>query len=162
MSPALNAMEPGRHDRASDVKHLQIARNDNATVDLDSAELPILDGSAPFVFLFSLRVLRSRLSLRKFIRVKRPVGTRRDSPGISGRVLNPMTVFVSPFLSSLIIPPSTVLGGSDGLILPSINASGKCRVRALSGFMRRSVAEENSLAQGGGLDNAVVLDGYAY
>ena len=50
---------------------------DNAFVDLDAAEVPILDGSAsPFVFLIQSAGIEEQPVAKKFIRVKRPIEVR--------------------------------------------------------------------------------------
>src|SRR3990167_1625557 len=47
---------------------------DNAYVDLTSAELPIMDGSAgPFVFLIKSAGIEEQPAAKKFIRIKKPV-----------------------------------------------------------------------------------------
>ena len=56
---------------------------DNAFVDLDAAEVPILDGSAsPFVFLIQSVGIEEQPVAKRFIRVKRPIEVRdRDASG---------------------------------------------------------------------------------
>ena len=50
---------------------------DNAFVDLDAAEVPILDGSAsPFVFLIQSAGIEEQSAAKKFIRIKRPIEVR--------------------------------------------------------------------------------------
>ena len=50
---------------------------DNAYVDLDAAEVPILDGSAaPFVFLIQSAGIEEQPAAKKFIRVTRPIEVR--------------------------------------------------------------------------------------
>ena len=52
---------------------------DNAFVDLDAAEVPILDGSAsPFVFLIQSAGIEEQPVAKKFIRIKRPIEVRES------------------------------------------------------------------------------------
>jgi UDP-3-O-[3-hydroxymyristoyl] N-acetylglucosamine deacetylase len=63
---------------------------DNAFVDLDAAEVPILDGSAsPFVFLIQSVGIEEQPVAKRFIRVKRPIEVRTDPPATSGRASSP-------------------------------------------------------------------------
>jgi UDP-3-O-[3-hydroxymyristoyl] N-acetylglucosamine deacetylase len=65
------------------IEHLMSAFSglgiDNAFVDLDAAELPILDGSAsPFVFLIQSAGIDEQPVAKKFIRIKRPIEVRES------------------------------------------------------------------------------------
>jgi UDP-3-O-[3-hydroxymyristoyl] N-acetylglucosamine deacetylase len=63
------------------VEHLMSALSglgvDNAYVDLDASELPIMDGSAsPFALLLQQAGLEEQVAAKKFLRVKKPVEVR--------------------------------------------------------------------------------------
>lgn len=136
---------------------------DNAFVDLDAAELPILDGSAaPFVFLIQSAGVEEQSQAKKFIRVKRLIEVReKDAAGEKWARFQPYDGFRLSF--------------SIGFNHPAINRTGQqvtidfaeqvysrdvARARTF-GFMQEvEWLRENGLAQGGGLDNAVVLDEY--
>ena len=136
---------------------------DNAFVDLDAAELPILDGSAsPFVFLIQSAGIEAQAVAKRFIRVKRTVEVREaDRGGDKWARFDPYEGFRLNF--------------SIAFDHPAINRSGQqvtfdfaensylsevARARTF-GFMQEvEWMRENGLAQGGGLDNAVVLDEY--
>ena len=52
---------------------------DNAYVEVDAAEIPIMDGSAgPFVFLIQSAGLEDQNALKRFIKVKKEVTVTRD------------------------------------------------------------------------------------
>ena len=54
---------------------------DNAFVDLDAAEVPILDGSAsPFVFLVQSAGIEEQSVAKRFIRVTQPIEVRESEP----------------------------------------------------------------------------------
>mgnify|MGYP001166056507 CR=1 FL=1 len=66
------------------VEHLMSALSglgiDNAWVDVDAAEIPIMDGSAaPFVFLIQSAGIEEQKAAKKFIRVKKPVRVEEAS-----------------------------------------------------------------------------------
>lgn len=53
---------------------------DNALVEIDNLELPILDGSAePFVELIAQAGIRRQRAKRSFVKILRPVGVKTDS-----------------------------------------------------------------------------------
>ncbi|EXI67744.1 MAG: UDP-3-O-[3-hydroxymyristoyl] N-acetylglucosamine deacetylase [Candidatus Accumulibacter adjunctus] len=136
---------------------------DNAFVDVDAAELPILDGSAsPFVFLIQSVGIEEQPAAKRFIRIKTPVEVREHDPaGAKWARLDPHDGFRLSF--------------SIGFNHPAIDRTGQhvtidfadhsyvrevARARTF-GFMQEvEWLHENGLAQGGGLDNAVVLDEY--
>ena len=65
------------------VEHLLSALSglgiDNAYIDVDGAELPIMDGSAgPFVFLIQSAGIEVQKALKKFIRIKRRIVVEED------------------------------------------------------------------------------------
>ena len=136
---------------------------DNAYVDLDAAEVPILDGSAaPFVFLIQSAGIEEQPVAKKFIRVTHAIEVREsDKSGDKWARFEPYDGFRLSF--------------SIAFNHPAINRSGQAvtldfaehsYIREISrartfGFMQEvEWLRENGLAQGGGLDNAVVLDEY--
>ncbi|KFB67666.1 UDP-3-O-acyl-N-acetylglucosamine deacetylase [Candidatus Accumulibacter vicinus] len=136
---------------------------DNAFVDLDAAEVPILDGSAsPFVFLIQSAGIEEQPVAKRFIRIIRPIEVRETDPsGEKWARLDPYDGFRLSF--------------SIGFNHPAIDRTGQqvtidfakhsyirevARARTF-GFMQEvEWLHENGLAQGGGLENAVVLDEY--
>jgi UDP-3-O-[3-hydroxymyristoyl] N-acetylglucosamine deacetylase len=135
---------------------------DNAFVDLDAAELPILDGSAsPFVFLIQSAGIEEQPVAKTFIRVKRPIEVREsDRPAKSGRVSILTTVIVC--FSIVFNHPAIDRTGQEVTIDFAEHSYVREVARARTfGFMQEvEWLRENGLAQGGGLDNAVVLDEY--
>ena len=136
---------------------------DNAFVDLDAAELPILDGSAsPFVFLIQSAGIEEQSAAKRFIRVKRPVEVREaDKSGEKWARFDPYDGFKLNF-SIVFNHPAITRSGQE----TSFDFSEGSYVREVArartfGFMQEvEWLRENGLAQGGGLDNAVVLDEY--
>ena len=153
--------------RVGTIEHLMSAFAglgiDNAFVDLDAAEVPILDGSAsPFVFLVQSAGIEEQSVAKRFIRVTQPIEVRESEPaGEKWARLEPYDGFRLSF--------------SIGFNHPAIDRTGQrvtidfaehsyvrevARARTF-GFMQEvEWLHENGLAQGGGLENAVVLDEY--
>jgi UDP-3-O-[3-hydroxymyristoyl] N-acetylglucosamine deacetylase len=151
--------------RVGTVEHLMSALAglgvDNVCVDIDAAETPILDGSAsPFVFLIQSAGIEEQQAAKKFIRVKRRIEVREaDRDGERLARFDPYEGYRLNF--------------SIGFNHPAIDRTGQdfcfdfaeqsyarevARARTF-GFMQEvEWLHENGLAQGGGLDNAVVLD----
>lgn len=153
--------------RVGTIEHLMSALAglgvDNAYIDLDAAEVPILDGSAsPFVFLIQSAGIEEQPVAKRFIRVKRLIEVREaDHSGekwarfepYDGYKLNFSIVFNHPAIDRTGQQVSFDFGEHS-------YAREVARARTF-GFMQEvEWLRENGLAQGGGLDNAVVLDEY--
>ena len=155
----------GVHAKVGTIEHLMSALAglgvDNAYVDLDAAEVPILDGSAsPFVFLIQSAGIDEQPVPKKFIRVKRRIEVREsDRSGDKWARFDPYDGYRLNF-SILFNHPAIDRTGQE----VTIDFAEQSYVREVSrartfGFMQEvEWLRENGLAQGGGLDNAVVLD----
>lgn len=136
---------------------------DNAFVDLDAAEVPILDGSAsPFVFLIQSAGIEEQSAAKKFIRIKRPIEVREaDRSGDKWARFEPYSGFRLTF-SILFNHPAIDRTGQEVTIDFAEHSYVREVARARTfGFMQEvEWLRENGLALGGGLDNAVVLDEY--
>lgn len=134
---------------------------DNAYVDLDAAEVPILDGSAsPFVFLIQSAGIEEQPAAKKFIRVKQPIEVREaDRNGDKWARFEPYDGFKLRF-SIVFNHPAIDRTGQEVTIDFAEHSYVREVARARTfGFMQEvEWLRENGLAQGGGLDNAVVLD----
>ena len=136
---------------------------DNAFVDLDAAEVPILDGSAsPFVFLIQSAGIEEQPVAKKFIRVKRRLEVREaDRAGDKWARFDPYDGFKLTF-SIIFNHPAIDRTGQEVTIDFAEHSYVREVARARTfGFMQEvEWLRENGLALGGGLDNAVVLDEY--
>lgn len=145
------------------VEHLMSAMAglgiDNAFVELSSAELPIMDGSAgPFVFLLQSAGIQEQAAAKRFIRILKPVEVR-DGDKIArfepyeGYRLGFTIDFDHPMIPSK---------QSRAEIEFSTAAYTKEIARARTfGFMRDlEYMRERNLGLGGSMDNAIVLDEY--
>ncbi|NDK38074.1 UDP-3-O-acyl-N-acetylglucosamine deacetylase [Pseudoxanthomonas gei] len=143
------------------VEHLMSAMAglgvDNAYVELSSAELPIMDGSAgPFVFLLQSAGIQEQGAPKRFIRIKHEVEVR-DGDKVARFV--PHDGFKVGFTVQFdhpMIPASQSRAEIDF----STAAYTKEVARARTfGFMRDlEYMRERNLGLGGSMDNAIVLD----
>ncbi|MCS4504697.1 UDP-3-O-acyl-N-acetylglucosamine deacetylase [wastewater metagenome] len=149
--------------RISTVEHLLSALAglgiDNAYVDLSAPEVPIMDGSAgPFVFLIRSAGVQEQNAAKRFIRIKRPV---RIEEGDKWVAFEPFDGFKVGFTLEFDHPIF-----SDGLQRAEFDFSSTSFVKEVSrartfGFMRDiEYLQQNNLALGGSLDNAIVVDDY--
>jgi UDP-3-O-[3-hydroxymyristoyl] N-acetylglucosamine deacetylase len=130
---------------------------DNAWIDLDAPEVPILDGSAaPFVFLIQSAGIEEQNAAKKFIRVTRPIEVRdgdkwaRFEP-YDGYRLSFSIVFHHPAIDR-----SAQQAEIDFAEHSYVREVSRART---FGFMQEvEYLRENGLALGGGLENAIVLD----
>ena len=130
---------------------------DNAYVDLDAAEVPILDGSAaPFVFLIQSAGIEEQPAAKKFIRVTRPIEVR---DGDKWARFEPYDGYKLSF--SIIFNHPAIDKSAQSV---SVDFAEQSYTRELArartfGFMQDvEMLRENGLALGGGLENAIVLD----
>ena len=149
--------------RVSTVEHLMSALGglgiDNAYVDLDAPELPIMDGSAsPFVLLIQQAGIEEQAALKRFLRVMRRVEVR---DGDKWARLEPYDGFKLSFSIDFrhpVIERSTQSVSVDFAETSYLKEIARART---FGFMHEvEELRESGLALGGGLDNAVVLDEY--
>ncbi len=149
--------------RISTVEHLLSAMAglgiDNAYVDLNAAEVPIMDGSAgPFVFLIQSAGIEEQNAPKRFIRIKKPVKVEDGDKWVS---FEPFDGFKVAFTIDFDHPAFT-----EGSQIAEVDFSTTSFVREVSrartfGFMNQiEQLRANNLALGGSLDNAVVVDDY--
>lgn len=147
--------------RISTVEHLLSAMAglgiDNAIIDVTSAELPIMDGSAgPFVFLIQSAGIVEQAAPKKFIRIKRPVKVQEDD---KTAMFEPYEGFKVTFSIDFDYP---VFRGR--ILKATVDFSSTSFVKEVSrartfGFMHEiEYLRSKGLARGGSMDNAIVVD----
>lgn len=149
--------------RVSTVEHLMSALSglgiDNAIVELNAPEIPIMDGSAgPFVFLIQSAGVQEQDAPKKFMRIKKEV-TLRDGDKFASFI--PFDGFKVSFSIEFDHPvfkdrrPQTELDFSSSTFVKDIS-----RARTF-GFMHEiEYLRSKGLARGGSMDNAIVVDQY--
>ena len=132
---------------------------DNAYIDLNAPEVPIMDGSAgPFVFLIQSAGIEEQATAKQFIRIKETVLLE---DGDKWAKFEPFDGFKVSFSIDFDHPAFT---GSPQQV--DVDFSSTSFVREVSrartfGFMKDiEKLRENNLALGGSMDNAIVVDDY--
>ena len=149
--------------RVSTVEHLLSAMAglgiDNAYVEVSAPEVPIMDGSAgPFVFLIQSAGITEQNAAKKFIRIKREVTVEDDGKTAS---FLPFDGFKVAFTIDFDHP---VFKGRK--VNAEVDFSSTSFVKEISrartfGFMHEiEYLRSQGLAQGGSVDNAIVVDEY--
>ncbi|KPJ67543.1 MAG: UDP-3-O-(3-hydroxymyristoyl) glucosamine N-acyltransferase [Coxiella sp. DG_40] len=149
--------------RVSTIEHLMSAFAglgiDNAYVDVNAPEIPIMDGSAgPFVFLLQSAGIEEQKAAKKFIRIKQKIEVKNDDKRV---IIRPFDGFKVSFTIDFDHPVFR-----DSMQSGEINFSKASYVKEISrartfGFLSEfEYLQANNLALGGSLDNAVVIDNY--
>ena len=132
---------------------------DNLYVDVDAAELPIMDGSAaPFVFLLQSAGIEEQNAAKRFLRVNRAVEVR---DGDKWARLEPYDGFRLAF-SIVFDHPAVSQTGTRASIDFAEHSYVRDVARARTfGFMQDvETMRDMGLALGGSLENAIVMDEY--
>jgi UDP-3-O-[3-hydroxymyristoyl] N-acetylglucosamine deacetylase len=149
--------------RVSTVEHLLSAMAglgiDNAYVEVSSSEVPIMDGSAgPFVFLIQSAGIEEQNAAKKFIRIKRPV-TVKDGDKVASFL--PFDGFKVSFTIDFDHPVFKDRTGHAELDFSSTSFVKEVSRARTFGFMHEiEYLRSKGLAQGGSVDNAIVVDEY--
>jgi UDP-3-O-[3-hydroxymyristoyl] N-acetylglucosamine deacetylase len=147
--------------RISTVEHLMSALGglgvDNAYVDIDAPELPIMDGSAsPFVLLIQQAGIEEQAAPKRFLRVKRKVEVREGDKWARLEPHEGFRLLFSIEFKHPVIERSTQSVAIDFAETSYLKEIARART---FGFMHEvEDLHERGLARGGGLENAVVLD----
>lgn len=142
------------------VEHLMAAFSgcgiDNARVDLDGPELPVLDGSAaPFVMLLECAGIARLAARRQYIRILETISAEEDGKRAS---LFPHDGSVLDFEIDF---PGTVIGRQSYSFdaIPGAFKSDIAPSRTFGFLHEVEQLKSLGLARGGSLQNAIVLDG---
>ncbi|MEK9943131.1 MAG: UDP-3-O-acyl-N-acetylglucosamine deacetylase, partial [Gammaproteobacteria bacterium] len=147
--------------RVSTVEHLMSAfaglHIDNAIVELDSDEVPIMDGSAAvFVFLIQSAGVELQSAAKEFIRITEPIEVR---DGDKWARFEPFDGFKVTFSIDFDHPTMQSSAQRATVDLAEISFAREVSRARTFGFLRDVEAlQEAGLARGGSLDNAIVMD----
>jgi UDP-3-O-[3-hydroxymyristoyl] N-acetylglucosamine deacetylase len=130
---------------------------DNAYVDLDGPEVPIMDGSAaPFVLLIQQAGVEEQGAPKRFLRVKKRIVAK---DGEKWAALEPHEGFKLSF--SIVFKHPVILKSNSELTVDFATTSylkEVARARTFGFVHDVEDLRESGLAQGGGLESALVLD----
>ena len=149
--------------RVATIEHLMSALAglgiDNVYADLDSAEVPIMDGSAgTFVFLLQTAGITEQFAAKKFIRVKKTVEVKQGDKWVR---FEPHQGYKLTFTINF---PHPVFANTRQHVVVDLGEHSYIRDISRSrtfGFMHDvENMRAQDLALGGGLDNAIVMDDY--
>lgn len=130
---------------------------DNAYVDLDAPEIPIMDGSAsPFLYLLLSAGIEEQKSAKRFIRIKQPITYER---GDSWATLAPYNGFKAAFEIHFNHPAVDATGQAVEIdFSQQPYASEIARARTFGFIQDIEKLRSMNLTLGGSLENAIVLD----
>lgn len=147
--------------RVSTVEHLMAAffglGIDNALVEIDGPEVPIMDGSAaPFIFLLKSAGIREQRRPKQFIVIKKPLRIQDGNRSISIKPSKALKIsFSIDFPHPLIKDQQYDFQFSDSNFVKEIS-----KARTFGFLKDMKTLRDAGLAQGGSLDNAIVIDDY--
>ncbi|MEY6431724.1 UDP-3-O-acyl-N-acetylglucosamine deacetylase [Thioalkalicoccus limnaeus] len=149
--------------RISTVEHILSALAglgiDNACIDVNAPEVPIMDGSAgPFVFLVQSAGIEEQNRPKRFVRIRRPV---RIEDGDKYAAFEPLDGFRVDLSIDFDHPVFASRGQSACFDFTTTSFIKEVSRARTFGFLRDIEAlRQQNLALGGSLDNAVVVDDY--
>lgn len=155
--------------RIATVEHLMSALAglgvDNAYVDVNAPELPIMDGSsAPFVFLIQSAGIEEQGALKKYIRIKKPIKVEEGKKGDPNYKVAEFLPYEGYKIDFTIDFDHPVFHGRVNQF--SMDFSGSSYAKEVSrartfGFKAEyEWLRSRNLALGGSLDNAIVVDDF--
>ena len=149
--------------KISTVEHLMSAMAglgiDNAYVDVDAPEIPIMDGSAStFVFLLQSAGIEEQSAPKRFLRVKKTVEVKEGDKWARFEPYDGYRLAFSIVFNHPAVDRSGTASSFDFAEQSYVREVARART---FGFMQDvELLRENGLALGGSLDNAIVMDEY--
>jgi len=149
--------------KISTVEHLLSALAglgiDNALVELDGPEVPIMDGSArPFVFMIQSAGIQEQNDTKKFIRIKKTIEVRQDEKWAK---IEPFDGFKVAFTIDFNHPAFSESSQSSEIDFSSVSYLSQVSRARTFGFAKDiELLRKNNLALGGSVNNAIVIDDY--
>ena len=149
--------------KISTVEHLLSALAglgiDNALIELDGPEVPIMDGSArPFVFMIQSAGIQEQDDTKKFIRIKKKIEVRQDEKWAK---IEPFDGFKVAFTIDFNHPAFSESSQSSEIDFSSVSYLSQVSRARTFGFAKDiELLRKNNLALGGSVNNAIVIDDY--
>lgn len=147
--------------RVSTIEHLMAALFglgiDNARIELDGPEVPIMDGSsAPFIFLLKSVGIKEQKDPKRFIVIKKTLKVQDGNRSIFLHPSKELKIsYTIDFHHPLLTNQKYELRFSAKDFINEIS-----RARTFGFLKDIRILRENGLAKGGSLDNAIVIDDF--
>jgi UDP-3-O-[3-hydroxymyristoyl] N-acetylglucosamine deacetylase len=127
---------------------------DNAYVDIDRAEVPIMDGSAaPFVFLLQCAGVTEQSVPRRYLRILKPISISQGEKKASFRPYRGFRIsFVLDFDHPLLEKQGLVLDINETTFIKEVS-----RARTFGFLKEVEHLQSNGLAKGASLENAIAI-----
>ena len=151
------------HIKISTVEHLLSALAgigiDNAMIELDGPEVPIMDGSArPFVFMIQSAGIKEQTDSKKFIKIKKTIEVKQDEKWAK---IEPFNGFKVAFTIDFDHPAFSETSQSSEIDFSSVSYLSQVSRARTFGFTKDiELLRKNNLALGGSVNNAIVIDDY--
>lgn len=132
---------------------------DNIRVEVNSEEIPIMDGSAmPFIFLLKEAGIQDLYKNKKFIKIKKELSYEEDGKYVS---IKPSKEFKINYQIDFDHPLIKKTNNKLSVNVLNDDLSDLISKARTFGFLKDvEYLKENNLAKGGSLDNAVILDDF--
>ena len=149
--------------KISTVEHLLSALAglgiDNAIIELDGPEVPIMDGSArPFVFMIQSAGIQEQHDTKKFIKIKKTIEVRQDEKWAK---IEPFEGFKVAFTIDFNHPAFNESSQTSEIDFSSVSYLSQVSRARTFGFAKDiELLRKNNLALGGSVNNAIVIDDY--
>ena len=147
----------------STVEHLLSAMAglgiDNAIIELDAPEVPIMDGSSrPFVFMIQSAGIKEQEAPKKFIKIKKSVEVKQDEKWAK---IEPFHGFKVAFTIDFNHPTFTETSQTSEIDFSTVSYLSQVSRARTFGFAKDiELLRKNNLALGGSVNNAIVIDDY--
>lgn len=130
---------------------------DNARVELEGPEVPIMDGSsAPFVFLLKSVGIKEENNPKRFLVIKKPFKVSEGNKSVTIYPSKELRIsYTIDFQHPLLRNQTYELSFSGKDFIKEIS-----RARTFGFLKDINILRENGLAMGGSLDNAIVIDDF--
>lgn len=132
---------------------------DNAYIDINAAEVPIMDGSAaPFVFLIQSAGITEQHAPKRFIRILKPIRVEDKGKFVQFVPYNGYRIAFTIDFDHPVFNNKPQIATFDFSTTSYVKQV--CRARTFGFLSDYEKLRECDLAKGGSLDNAIVVDEY--
>ena len=132
---------------------------DNAYIDINAPEIPIMDGSAaPFVFLIQSAGIQEQAAPKRYIRILKPIRVEENGKYVQFLPYNGYKISFTIGFNHPVFDDRPQAANFDFSSTSYVKEV--CRARTFGFLSDYEKLRENDLVKGGSLNNAVVVDSY--